>query len=100
MLQRMHAADADQPSSWSVYLGDVPATLAQDIAPDRELFLTEEDALEREQSLWLSTKGAQTHTHFDSDHNLFYQLLGTKRWYLFPPGEGLRFCPFPRLHPL
>lgn len=85
------------------------------MAPDSTLFLSHEDRAEGLQQLWLSTQGtaelpeprvtlclagAQTHTHFDSDHNLFVQLWGRKRWYLVPPAGGQQLCPYPRLHPL
>lgn len=51
-------------------------------------------------SMWLSTPGVRTHTHFDSDPNFFVQLVGRKRFVLWPPNQTALLCPFPRLHPL
>jgi len=44
--------------------------------------------------------GQRTHTHFDSDHNLFIQLRGRKRFVMWAPNQSSLLCPFPRLHPL
>jgi len=100
LVARMRAADQGEAVPATGYLGPIPSLLARALQPNQELFVAEEDAQEEEQSLWLSSKGVRTHTHFDSDHNLFVQLLGTKRWYLYPPGAGPQLCPYPRLHPL
>ena len=61
----------------------MPQSLAADLEPQARLYASEEDAEGRMQYLWVSTPGARTHTHFDSDHNLFVQLLGAKRFVLW-----------------
>ena len=35
-----------------------------------------------------------------SDRNAFVQLIGHKRFVLWPPNQTAKLCPFPRLHPL
>jgi hypothetical protein len=84
----------------AVHFAPVPPALASDLEPQARLYASEGDAEARMQYLWVSTPGARTHTHFDSDHNLFVQLLGTKRFVLWAPNQTARLCAFPRLHPL
>jgi len=101
LLQKMAAADKPwSPQRSLVYLGDIPKSLRSDLKPDRHLYFTEEDAEEAQQHIWLSTKGVKTHTHFDSDHNIFVQLVGRKKWTLYPPSAALNLCPYPRVHPM
>lgn len=109
-VRLMRQSDQAQHSVTAVYLGDVPGRddrnwprrstgLEADLeALSNQVLKTKEDVEIKEQSLWLSTSGARTHTHFDSDHNMFVQLLGEKKWTLFPPSAGRSMCPYPRLH--
>jgi hypothetical protein len=50
-----------------------------DAALMRSLYQTNEDFKRKKQFLWISTKGTKTHTHFDQDHNVFVQVVGSKR---------------------
>ena len=67
---------------------------------DAQLYATSWDAKQGMQYAWLSSPGMRTHTHFDNDRNLFVQLLGVKRFVLWPPNQTDFLCPYPRLHPL
>jgi len=40
------------------------------------------------------------HTHFDQDRNVFIQLVGRKRFVLFPPTANHQMYIYPRVHPL
>jgi len=46
--------------------------------------------------LWLSHPGVVAHTHYDTQHNMFIQIHGTKRFLLFPPTEEL--FSYPNIH--
>jgi hypothetical protein len=46
--------------------------------------------------LWLSHPGVVAQTHYDTQHNVFVQLQGTKRFLLFPPGTEL--YSYPNIH--
>ena len=87
-----------------MWFGDVPhplrALLRTDGANGSSLYASAHDARSALQSAWLSSPGMRTHTHFDNDHNLFVQLVGRKRFVLWPPNQTGRLCPYPRLHPL
>ena len=74
--------------------------LAAELQPGNLLYLTAADAAARMQYTWMSSPGLRTHTHFDSDHNVFVQLIGRKRFVLWAPNQTAHLCPFPRLHPL
>lgn len=49
-----------------------------------------------EPMLWLSHPGVVAQTHFDSQHNFFSVLFGTRRFTFFPPSMELN--PFPSIH--
>ena len=83
-----------------VHFGDVPPLMRSALEPQDFLYLRATDRSARMQSMWVSSPGVRTHTHFDSDHNAFVQLIGTKRFLLWPPNQTDHLCPFPRLHPL
>ena len=46
--------------------------------------------------LWLSHPGVVAQTHYDTQHNLFVQVVGSKRFLLFPPGTEL--YSYPNIH--
>jgi hypothetical protein len=87
-----------------VWFGEVPhplrALLRTDGANGTALYASTHDVRSALQAAWLSTPGMRTHTHFDNDHNFFVQLVGRKRFVLWPPNQTDRLCPYPRLHPL
>eukprot|EP00964_Phaeocystis_antarctica_P135611 scaffold99957_cov66-Phaeocystis_antarctica.AAC.2 len=74
--------------------------LSRELEPRSLLFSNAEDEKKSMQYVWLSTPGVRTHTHFDSDHNIFVQLVGRKRFTLWAPNQTEALCMFPRLHPL
>ena len=46
--------------------------------------------------LWLSHPGVVAQTHYDTQHNVFIQIHGSKRFLLFPPSEEL--FQYPNIH--
>jgi hypothetical protein len=50
-------------------------------------------------SLWISTGGSATQAHFDESPNVFVQLHGKKRIFLWPPSSAPALYLFPELHP-
>ena len=95
------AADAPFGGRRLVWFGGVPAPLKPLLQPaDARLYATSWDAKQGMQYAWLSSPGMRTHTHFDNDRNLFVQLLGAKRFVIWPPNQTDLLCPYPRLHPL
>jgi hypothetical protein len=97
ILARLHAN-----KSRLVWFGEVPPPLKPLLEEDanERFFATEWDAKQSLQYAWLSSEGMRTHTHFDNDRNFFVQLLGEKRFVLWPPNMTRHLCPYPRLHPL
>ena len=84
-----------------IWFGDLPDPLRSEVQPKAAaLYASDYDAGKALQYAWISSPGARTHTHFDNDHNSFVQLIGTKRFLLWPPNQTVNLCPFPRLHPL
>eukprot|EP00457_Paulinella_chromatophora_P003231 gb/GEZN01003237.1/.p1 GENE.gb/GEZN01003237.1/~~gb/GEZN01003237.1/.p1 ORF type:complete len:719 (-),score=176.32 gb/GEZN01003237.1/:74-1912(-) len=81
-------------------LSKTPKDFQASLMPKRELYLEDQDWEERKQFVWLSSAGVYMHTHIDQDHNFFVQLLGAKRFTLFPSSQHLRLHMFPRIHPL
>ena len=50
---------------------------------------------------WFGTAGAVTPLHYDTQHNVFAQLHGTKAFWLLPPRTTRRSVRlYPRIHPL
>lgn len=82
------------------YFGTVPESLKKDIQPDRLLYHTDRDKKAAKQFLWISSPGMITHTHFDQDYNFFVQLVGEKRFTLWPPEQHELMHVYPRVHPL
>ena len=39
-------------------------------------------------TVWLSTRNATTHAHYDSDGNFLVQIVGAKRVWLWPPSAA------------
>ena len=88
-----------------VWFGDVPAPLRAVLPPPTHptgarIYASALDASAGLQSAWLSSPGARTHTHYDNDRNFFVQLIGRKRFVLWPPNQTQALCAYPRLHPL
>jgi hypothetical protein len=50
-------------------------------------------------NMWIASAGTTTAAHYDSYHNFFTQLNGTKRFFLMPPSAAVALYAFPRLHP-
>lgn len=46
--------------------------------------------------IWMSHPGVISQSHYDTQHNMFIQLQGVKRFYLFPPATDL--YSFPNIH--
>ena len=84
----------------TAYFSVVPEAMRVELQPQAPLYATKDDQKKGQQFLWLSSPGMRTHTHFDSDRNVFVQLLGRKRFVLWHPNETRKLCPYPRLHPL
>ena len=82
------------------YFGSVPESLQPDLKPDRMLFHTSRDHKANKQFMWISSAGMITHAHFDQDFNFFVQLIGRKRFTLWPPSQHELMYPYPRVHPL
>ena len=82
------------------YFGSVPKPLKADLKPDKLLYNTEKDYSAGKQFMWLSSPGMITHGHFDQDFNFFVQLIGEKRFTLWPPSQHELLSVFPRIHPL
>ena len=82
------------------YFGSVPATLKEDLMPDRFLYNTEKDYKSNRQFIWISSSGMITHTHFDQDYNLFVQLVGSKRFTLWSSFHHELMYTYPRVHPM
>uniref|UniRef100_A0A7S1U632 JmjC domain-containing protein n=1 Tax=Phaeomonas parva TaxID=124430 RepID=A0A7S1U632_9STRA len=49
--------------------------------------------------LWLSQPGVVAQAHYDKSHNFVTQVLGNKRWLIFPPFQHFRLYQYPHLHP-
>lgn len=53
-----------------------------------------------ETNVWIAgTSGISTPCHFDMVHNVYSQIVGFKRFVLFPPAEFFGLYTFTRLHP-
>ena len=50
-------------------------------------------------NMWIASAGTTTAAHYDSYHNFFVQLRGTKRFFLMPPSAAIALYTYPRLHP-
>jgi hypothetical protein len=50
-------------------------------------------------TLWISSKGVHTPTHYDVSNNLYVQLYGKKRIRLFPHSSAGLMCQHGRMHP-
>lgn len=79
------------------YFGTMFSQLVDDVKPAEQLFAHEKDRSAYAQFVWISSKGLATQLHFDSDHNVFVQIVGKKRWLLFPHHQTHRLSPFPKI---
>ena len=50
-------------------------------------------------SMWIGSPGVIANCHYDKSHNVFLQVLGEKRWTLYPPCDALNFYLYPPFHP-
>ena len=82
------------------YFSPVPDALANDAHPIAPLFASDRDLALNKAFVWVSSAGVQTHTHFDQDHNFFVQVVGHKRFTLFPSAMHEEMYVYPRIHPL
>ena len=82
------------------YFGSVPETLKPDLGSTRLLFHTDRDYESGKQFMWISSAGMITHGHFDQDFNFFVQLIGRKRFTLWPSSQHELMYMYPRVHPL
>lgn len=73
-------------------LGD----LIEDILPANDFLL---DVTKSQVNVWMGRPPAAALLHFDSYHNLNVQVLGSKRFVLFPPESWEKMRPYPFLHP-
>jgi Cupin-like domain len=55
--------------------------------------------LPHDAQLWLGPEGVLTPTHSDAYHNVFVQVCGAKRFYLWPPEQSWSLYTFPDTHP-
>ena len=82
------------------YFGSVPESLQSDLYPTQRLFRSTRDYKANKQFVWISSAGMITHSHFDQDFNFFVQLIGTKRFTLWPSSQHELMYMYPRIHPL
>ncbi len=71
--------------------------LRRDLYPTASLSLSWRPALEL--NLWIGTTGVSTPAHFDMAHNFYAQIIGNKRFILWPPSGAIVFL-WIRLQPL
>lgn len=81
---------------------DLPqlSALRRDVRPLAQLHIDPESppsALRR--FMWVGSPNASAPFHYDTSHNLYAQLCGTKRFYLLPPEEHLSMYVYPVSHP-
>lgn len=76
-------------------LEDLPLSLLADIGD--LLSLGSRSHSITEAALWAGPPGISSPLHYDAAHNIYHQLLGVKRFILFPPSKHMRL--YPRLHP-
>ncbi|KDO21386.1 hypothetical protein SPRG_13699 [Saprolegnia parasitica CBS 223.65] len=85
----------------SYYLNDELHRLAPDLVRDVPLAgLVAPDAASSVMvKLWLGGPRVVANLHYDATHNLFHQVVGYKRFLLFPPSAHASLYLFSRLHP-
>eukprot|EP00004_Rigifila_ramosa_P008878 TRINITY_DN2033_c0_g3_i1.p3 TRINITY_DN2033_c0_g3~~TRINITY_DN2033_c0_g3_i1.p3 ORF type:complete len:240 (-),score=67.47 TRINITY_DN2033_c0_g3_i1:293-1012(-) len=78
------------------YSGELERTpvLVPDVVPLEPFVLSRQTSV----NVWIGAGGVTAHTHYDSFHNFFVQIRGTKTFLMFPP-EAAALQPFPFLHP-
>ena len=52
-----------------------------------------------ESDAWAGVPCVSSPLHYDAAHNVYSQLVGTKRWLLMPPEETRSLYVYPRIHP-
>ena len=72
------------------YYGKLPKKLQEDV----QVLCEAQHAY-----LWLSSSQVSPSWHWDSDHNLYSQVLGRKRFRFVSPTDSLAMRPYPRIHP-
>jgi len=82
------------------WFGPVFESLVNDTAPGSFLYATDKDREMKSQFMWISSQGAQTHTHFDQDDNMFIQLIGKKKFTFWLSPQTSRMHTYPKIHPL
>lgn len=51
-------------------------------------------------NMWVGPAGVTSPAHYDGDFNVYVQVSGLKRFYLWPPGAWHSMRPYPFLHPM
>eukprot|EP00004_Rigifila_ramosa_P024089 TRINITY_DN6896_c0_g1_i1.p1 TRINITY_DN6896_c0_g1~~TRINITY_DN6896_c0_g1_i1.p1 ORF type:complete len:860 (-),score=151.92 TRINITY_DN6896_c0_g1_i1:72-2291(-) len=100
LFSRLNASSSGTDPFAYYYFGSLPAQLRDDVSPSGMMWLTENDLKLFRQFLWISNGGLRTHTHFDQDHNFFVQLVGSKRFTVWPAAQHELMHLYPRVHPL
>lgn len=95
-FRRIHGAP---DGKYYYHYGRVRGSLAADVSPSDPLWRTRDDAAHFGLFLWLSGADVRPAIHFDSDHNFFVHLNGSKKFVLFPPWEWENLYLYPRIHP-
>lgn len=81
------------------WYGKVPNNLRKDVAPNHFIWIDSKDEKAFGLYIWLSESHLGPYIHYDQDHNFFVQVVGTKRFILFPPWEHDNLYPYPWIHP-
>jgi len=95
-LENMRHPKKDEYYYFSTNINKISKKLAAEIQPTEFL---EVNPLSEKQNInfWIGMKGTSAHTHYDVFENFNVQVVGRKRWTLFPPNSTLYLYPF--LHP-
>lgn len=73
-----------------------PSALTQHIEPRHMIQLDDELSAA---NIWLGSKGVIANTHYDRSENFNIQLVGAKRWWIFPPSAWQQLYHYPSIHP-
>jgi len=104
-LQFFNAIRTTPPYHYFAATADSLGDAYHDLYPIEPLMVknsswkADESYLHRWTNAWLGPAGATTHTHYDITHNFYAQIVGVKRFVLFPPEDFVNLYLFPFLHP-
>lgn len=71
-------------------------TLYQDIMPTEAFHVGDLDMTEV--MIWMAHEGVTANTHYDRSHNFFVQVVGQKKWTLYPPSAFFQLYMYPHHH--